>query len=356
MSKLSLRGLSKTYGGSFQAVRCLDLDVESGEFLSLLGPSGCGKTTSLQMVAGFVPPTAGTIVVDGQDMTHIAPERRDMGVVFQSYALFPHMTVAQNIGFGLEMRKIKGAQLRDRVEGALAMVRLSGLESRYPRELSGGQRQRVAIARVLAIRPRVMLLDEPMSNLDAKLRSEMHVELRALQRRLGITTILVTHDQLEAMTMSDRIAVMANGCIAELGSPQEIYDTPTSEFAFRFLGQTNVITGRISSRNDGTASVLVGQTSFPAEIGRDHVGTDVKLFVRPERLRIGAADEGNVKGRVTTRLFLGGLWFYEIDTDIGQLRVTTPNQGAVQPTEGEIVGIRWNDGDLQIIAPEVAHA
>jgi len=355
MSKLSLRGLSKTYGGDFQAVRRLDLDVESGEFLSLLGPSGCGKTTTLQMVAGFVPPTAGTIVLEGQDMTHVAPEKRDMGIVFQSYALFPHMTVSQNVGFGLEMRKIKGAQLRDRIEEALAMVRLSGLEGRYPRELSGGQRQRVAIARVLAIRPRVMLLDEPMSNLDAKLRSEMHVELRALQRRLGITTILVTHDQLEAMTMSDRIAVMSNGGIAELGSPQDVYDAPASEFAFRFLGQTNVITGKISSRNDRTASVSVGPISFPADIGRDHVGADVKLFVRPERLRIGAVDECNVKGRVMTRLFLGGVWFYEIDSDIGQLRVTTPNQGTVQPMEGEIVGIRWNDGDLQVIAPEVAH-
>ena len=355
MSRLSLRGLSKIYGNHFQAVRDLDLDVEGGEFVSLLGPSGCGKTTTLQMVAGFVPPTTGTIMFEGQDMTRVAPEKRDMGVVFQSYALFPHMTIAQNIGFGLEMRRMKRPQLRDRVDEALAMVRLSGLEDRYPSQLSGGQRQRVAIARVLAIRPRVMLLDEPMSNLDAKLRGEMHVELRALQRRLGITTILVTHDQVEAMTMSDRIAVMTKGGIAQLGSPQEVYDKPTSGFAFRFLGHTNVVTGQIMSRSDHGLIVRVGSASFSIENGKEHVGTEIKFLVRPERLRIGAADGGNAKGRISTRLFLGGVWLYEIDSDIGQIRVSAQNLGGEHPQEGDTVGINWNAGDLLAIATENAN-
>jgi putative spermidine/putrescine transport system ATP-binding protein len=354
MSSLSLRDLSKTYG-PVQAVRGVDLEVEQGEFLSLLGPSGCGKTTTLQMVAGFVPPTTGSIVVDGQDLTDIAPEKRDMGVVFQSYALFPHMSVAQNIGFGLEMRRVKGAELRRRIEEALAMVRLSGLEDRYPTQLSGGQRQRVAIARALAIRPRVLLLDEPMSNLDAKLRGEMHVELRALQRRLGITAILVTHDQVEAMTMSDRIAVMTNGGIAQLGSPQELYDKPTTEFAAKFLGHTNVLTGHIASWRDGAAVIRVGSSSFSAETKEERVGSDIKVFVRPERLRIGPGEEATVAGRVRTRLFLGGLWIYEVETDVGTLRVTTQNLGTAQPQEGDAVGVSWRAEDLRVIAPEVTH-
>lgn len=354
MSSLSLRALSKTYG-QVHAVRGMNLDVNQGEFLSLLGPSGCGKTTTLQMVAGFVPPTTGSIVVDGQDLTSIAPEKRDMGVVFQSYALFPHMTVAQNIGFGLEMRRVERAEMRKRVEEALAMVRLSGLGERYPNELSGGQRQRVAIARALAIRPRVLLLDEPMSNLDAKLRGEMHVELRALQRQLGITAILVTHDQVEAMTMSDRIAVMTNGGISQLGSPQDVYDKPNSEFASRFLGHTNAVKGKIESRQGDEAQVRVGPTTFGTALPADHVGPEVTVFIRPERLVIGPPGQGLIVGRVATRLFLGGAWIYEIETEIGQLRIAAQNARAVQPLEGETVGVGWHAEDLRVIHAETAH-
>ncbi|MGO6746657.1 ABC transporter ATP-binding protein [Rhizobium ruizarguesonis] len=355
MSKLSIRGLSKTFAGGVHAVRKLDLEVESGEFISLLGSSGCGKTTTLQMVAGFVAPTAGTVLVEGQDITNAVPEKRDMGIVFQSYALFPHMTVAQNVGFGLAMRKIKGRELGNRISEALSMVRLSGLESRYPGELSGGQRQRVAIARVLAIRPRVLLLDEPMSNLDAKLRGEMHVELRALQKRLGITTILVTHDQVEAMTMSDRIAVMSEGGIVELGKPQDIYDRPTSEFAFKFLGQTNVIVGHIASFEDGTAVVRVGSTNVPVKIADCQIGQEIRLFIRPERLRLCPAQGCKVNGKILTRLFLGGVWFYDIDSDIGKLSMTALHTGTSQPLEGEIVTIAWNEGDLQMVSSGVNH-
>ncbi|RYE32869.1 MAG: ABC transporter ATP-binding protein [Hyphomicrobiales bacterium] len=354
MSSLSLRALSKTYG-QVHAVRDMDLDVKQGEFLSLLGPSGCGKTTTLQMVAGFVPPTTGRIVVDGQDLTNIAPEKRDMGVVFQSYALFPHMTVAQNIGFGLEMRRVGRMDVRKRVEEALAMVRLSGLGERYPNALSGGQRQRVAIARALAIRPRVLLLDEPMSNLDAKLRGEMHVELRALQRHLGITAILVTHDQVEAMTMSDRIAVMTNGGIAQLGTPQEVYDRPTSEFASRFLGHTNAVEGLVESRQGEEAEVRVGPSVVRTVLPAGHAGSEVTVFIRPERLAITPPGQGQIPGRVATRLFLGGAWIYEIETEIGQLRVTAQNARAVHPQEGETVGIGWHADDLRVIHAEASH-
>ncbi len=237
MAFLTLQGISKRYG-DFTAIEHIDLDVERGELLALLGPSGCGKTTTLQMVAGFVSPTTGRILLDGRDITNERPEKRGIGVVFQSYALFPHMTVAGNVGFGLEMRKVRRKEREERVADALSLVRLKGLGHRYPKELSGGQRQRVAIARAIAMEPELLLLDEPMSNLDAKLREEMHIELRAIQKRLGITTILVTHDQVEAMTMSDRIAVMHRGVIAQLSTPYDAYERPATPFASTFLGRT----------------------------------------------------------------------------------------------------------------------
>lgn len=355
MSNLIIRGLSKTYAGGVTAVRNLDLEVKSGEFISLLGGSGCGKTTTLQMVAGFISPTTGSVHLGANDITGMLPEKRDMGIVFQSYALFPHMSVAENVGFGLQMRKVPKQELAARVEEALAMVRLSGLEARYPRELSGGQRQRVAIARVLAIRPSVLLLDEPMSNLDAKLRGEMHVELRALQRRLGITTILVTHDQVEAMTMSDRIAVMANGCIAELGKPQDIYDQPTSDFAMRFLGQTNILMGKVKFISQGQASLQVGSLAVPVNRQQLRVGDEAMLFIRPERIHFTPQGEGKTEGHVASRLFLGGLWHYEIESGIGALKMTALNNRERQPQEGEAVSIGWGDGDLQVVSAEAIH-
>ena len=229
MGFLTLEGLTRLYG-DVAAVSDVSLSVAKGEFVSLLGPSGCGKTTTLQMIAGLVEPTSGRITLDGRDITHEKPDRRGLGIVFQSYALFPHMTVAQNVSFGLEMRQVARAEREARVRQALALVQLAALADRYPRQLSGGQRQRVAVARALVIDPPVLLLDEPLSNLDAKLREEMQFELRGIQQRVGTTTIMVTHDQGEALSMSDRVVVMEQGRIVQVDAPYRLYESPATSF------------------------------------------------------------------------------------------------------------------------------
>ena len=243
MSFLDLDRVSKRFGDHV-AVDDLRLGVDKGEFVALLGPSGCGKTTTLQMIAGFVELTSGAIRLDGRDLADISPAKRGLGIVFQSYALFPHMTAAENVAFGLEMRGVGRTERDARVREALAMVGLTGFAERYPRRMSGGQQQRVALARALVIRPNVLLLDEPLSNLDAKLREEMQIELRQIQRNLGTTTVLVTHDQIEAMALSDRIVVMNQGRVEQIGTPQETYERPASAFVSHFLGKTNEFCGR----------------------------------------------------------------------------------------------------------------
>ncbi|HVL76360.1 MAG TPA: ABC transporter ATP-binding protein [Noviherbaspirillum sp.] len=354
MTFLTLDSLAKRFG-DFTAVESMSLEIERGEFLSLLGPSGCGKTTTLQMVAGFVEPTRGRILVDGKDITRLRPEKRGMGIVFQSYALFPHMTVGENVGFGLEMRGMPRAEREKRIAETLELVRLNGLDKRYPKELSGGQRQRVALARALAIRPHVLLLDEPMSNLDAKLREEMHIELRAIQRHLGITTILVTHDQAEALTMSDRIAVMYGGRIVQLGTPVEAYERPESPFASAFLGKINSIPGLVLARHDHCCEVRLGDSiaRVPHE-GRE-VGTAVNVYVRPEKVRLQAPGSGGLSGRVKTRVFLGSYWMLEVETVLGLLRASIPNSGITPPAEGEMVALAWADEDLRVLSAETAH-
>lgn len=353
MTFLTLKGISKRYG-DYTAIEHIDLTVERGEFLSLLGPSGCGKTTTLQMIAGFVAPSTGSVMLDGRDITNERPEKRGMGVVFQSYALFPHMTVAGNVGFGLEMRKVKRAERAERVAEALDLVRLKGLDARYPKELSGGQRQRVAIARAIAMRPELLLLDEPMSNLDAKLREEMHIELRAIQRRLGITTILVTHDQVEAMTMSDRIAVMYRGRIAQLSTPFEAYEHPETPFASSFLGKTNTLAGEVMRRNPRCAEVDVAGTTLKVPHEGRVVDGAVHVYIRPEKVRLANGD-ARVRGRIATRVFVGNQWLLEIETGLGTLRVAQPNLGAPPPSEGDEVGVFWTDDDLRMLERENAH-
>lgn len=347
MSFLRIEGLAKRFG-DFVAVKDFHLEVERGEFVSLLGPSGCGKTTTLQMIAGFLDPSQGRIVLDGKDITQLRPEQRGMGVVFQSYALFPHMTVEQNISFGLEMRKLSRELVQQRIQDAIALVRLHGLGARYPRELSGGQRQRVAIARALAIQPEVLLLDEPMSNLDAKLRQEMHVEMRAIQRQLGITTILVTHDQVEAMTMSDRIAVMHNGQVAQIDTPQQIYDKPSCDFASVFLGKTNRFEGQAHSRDTvKIGDMLLGAPS-PVDSG------PVVVYLRPERIAVGAAGDGGLPGTIKTLLFLGSQWVVNVSTALGDIHISLPNARRAALHEGAEVSLNWAPEDVRVLTQQEA--
>jgi putative spermidine/putrescine transport system ATP-binding protein len=325
MPFLELTDLAKSYG-STPAVAGISLAVAKGEFVSLLGPSGCGKTTTLQMIAGFVEATRGRITLDGRDITHTRPNTRGLGIVFQSYALFPHMTVEANVAFGLEMRRVSAAERRRRVQATLALVHLAAHAERYPRELSGGQRQRVALARALVIEPPVLLLDEPLSNLDAKLREEMQFELRRIQRQVGTTTIMVTHDQTEALSISDRVVVMEAGRITQVDEPFRLYENPRTRFISGFVGKANLL---------------------PAAGGT--------VSMRPEKLRFVPRGQGQVDGRVRERFFLGSQWLYRVTTPtFGELIVLCPNDGTPALAEGSESGLAWSDAALRKLGDEAA--
>jgi putative spermidine/putrescine transport system ATP-binding protein len=335
MGFLTLERLSKVYG-DFAAARDIDLSVAKGEFVSLLGPSGCGKTTTLQMIAGLVEPTTGTITLDGRDITREKPNRRGLGIVFQSYALFPHMTVAQNVAFGLEMRKIARAERDERVATMLGLVHLGGFAERYPRQLSGGQRQRVAIARALVIQPPVLLLDEPLSNLDAKLREEMQFELRRIQRRVGTTTIMVTHDQAEALSISDRVVVMEQGRMTQVDAPYKLYENPATPFISSFVGKMNRLEG-VWRRG---AAEIAG-IALPAEGGGLAEGQAIALSIRPEKIALKPAGQGRLDGAVANRFFLGGSWLFTVETPAGAVLVSAPNDGEEPAREGAKVSLDW---------------
>jgi putative spermidine/putrescine transport system ATP-binding protein/spermidine/putrescine transport system ATP-binding protein len=296
--------------------------VRRGELMTLLGPSGCGKTTLLNLVAGFQTPDRGEIAIDGRRVTDLPAYRREIGIMFQSYALFPHMSVAANIGYGLKMRWTPKLEIADRVAGALALVKLEGLEDRSPRQLSGGQQQRVALARALVIRPKVLLLDEPFSALDRNLRAAMQVELKEIQRKLGVTTIFVTHDQSEALSMSDRIAVMAEGRIRQLGTPDEIYRRPIDRFVASFVGDVNVLQARLEQIDGATAVVALGPARVPVPAGTLQgvaSGATVDLFVRPEGFRVAEHDEAvAAHGIVATQVYQGG--HVDLYVDVSQSR------------------------------------
>lgn len=343
MSFLELKGLSKRYG-DVTAVGACDLSIAKGEFVSLLGPSGCGKTTTLQMVAGFVPPTTGRIFLDGADITNVKPNRRGLGIVFQSYALFPHMTVAENVAFGLEMRGIASSERRKRVTSTLELVHLGPMAARYPRELSGGQRQRVALARALAIQPPVLLLDEPMGAMDAKLREDMQIELRSLQHRIGVTTIMVTHDQAEAMTLSDRVVLMNKGCIEQIGRPFEMYERPNGRFSSTFLGKANVFE---ATRKGRGGTVDVQSYHLPSSDG-EHVGA-LEYIVRPEKIEFTEEANALVRGRVIARVFLGNHWLYQVETPLGVMQLTQANNGLPPANEGDNVGLRWASEHARVV-------
>lgn len=285
MSDIELIGLNKRYGAS-QVVKDIDLAIPHGEFVSILGPSGCGKTTTLNMIAGFTAPTSGQIRIRGKDQTGVPPERRQIGLVFQNYALFPHMTVAENVGFGLKMQRKPRADIEAQVKKALQSVHLEGLEDRYPKELSGGQQQRTALARAIAPRPSLLLLDEPLSNLDLKLREAMRIELKEVQQDLGITFVYVTHDQEEAMAMSDRVVVMHNGVIAQMGSPGEIYRSPKTTYVADFIGKSNIFGVTPLSGDGSRCRIRILDTGLDLTVAEPVEQRDVAFCcIRPEALR-----------------------------------------------------------------------
>jgi putative spermidine/putrescine transport system ATP-binding protein/spermidine/putrescine transport system ATP-binding protein len=301
-----LDGVTKKFG-TVTAVADTWLKVQRGEFLTLLGPSGCGKTTLLNLIAGFIDPDSGELFIDEQRVTDTPPHQRSIGMVFQNYALFPHMDVAANVAFGLKMRKTPRDEIKKRVAAALDIVRLGGLGDRRPRQLSGGQQQRVALARALVINPQVLLLDEPLSALDKNLRAEMQVELKQIQRRVGITTVFVTHDQGEALSLSDRIAVMSNGVIQQISEPGDVYRRPANSFVASFIGDINRIPGRVVERDGARARISIPGGSVVTIACDAAAGTDVDVFVRPESLSLEAADGANVvaRGSVSAHVYQG---------------------------------------------------
>jgi putative spermidine/putrescine transport system ATP-binding protein len=310
MTEVAILSLVKRYGDQ-TAIADVSLKVDHGAFVSLLGPSGCGKTTTLKCLAGFEEIDDGRILFDGNDVSRLPPERRDIGMVFQNYALFPHLTVERNLAFGLEMRKVRSAEIARRVEEVLELVQLSGLGKRYPRALSGGQQQRVALARALVIEPKILLLDEPLANLDARLRDEMRSFIRDLQRRVGITTIYVTHDQAEAMTMSDQVAVMFAGRIAQVAAPETIYDRPANRAVATFVGQANILSCTIEA--NGALRTAGGSAPRPEGLSAAP-GTTVDLMARPEAIGLVAAGDpaAHLTGEVTARYFHGSFVDYRV--------------------------------------------
>lgn len=358
---ISLKSISKVFSGSgaHPVLDNINLTIQDNEFFTLLGPSGCGKTTLLRLIAGFEQPTSGSIELFGERVEGTAPNKRPVNTVFQHYALFPHQTVEQNVGFGLRMLRRPQAEIEQEVSQTLRLVRLDGLAHRYPHQLSGGQQQRVALARALAARPRVLLLDEPLSALDSKLRDEMRVELKSLQRNTGITFIFVTHDQGEALSMSDRIAVLSEGRIQQVGTPSDIYERPRSRFVAQFVGDTNVFEGKLirlpgkppEFRTNSGAVLPLGDSP-------DEDDNPALAFVRPEKLRLGHPDDlagdpnARLRGTVANKLYLGTDTVYYVDLDGGDtLRARIQNASELDNrfNVGAAVRIRAEEGAFRTV-------
>jgi putative spermidine/putrescine transport system ATP-binding protein len=331
---LSLQGVHKEFNGVV-AVENFDLEVEPGEFVSFLGPSGCGKTTTLRMVAGFEQPTSGSIRLAGKDVTYAKPNERNIGMVFQSYALFPNMTVAENIAFGLRVRKEDGSARSDRVGELLELIHLPDKAKAYPNELSGGQQQRVALARALAIRPQLLLLDEPLSALDAKIRDDLRAEIRRIQRQLNITTIYVTHDQEEALALSDRVVVMSKGRMEQVGEPFEIYNNPATGFVASFVGQLNRLPVKVEDPALGRLRVGPYELRTTSMIEAP-AGTEVSLMMRPEEITLDDEEENVLEGTVETVTFLGSIVRVQVAVDGGRLIADLFNERLLQlPAAGD---------------------
>jgi putative spermidine/putrescine transport system ATP-binding protein len=356
MAFLELLNIQKKFA-TFTAVQAFNLDVERGEFVSFLGPSGCGKTTTLRMIAGFERPTSGIIRINGKDVTHEPPQRRDTGMVFQSYALFPNMTVADNIGFGLKIAGKSKDDLKQRVDEMLALIHLKEFGHRYPYQLSGGQQQRVALARALAIRPQVLLLDEPLSALDAKIRVELRQEIRAIQRTLGITTIYVTHDQEEALSLSDRIVVMNRGEVEQIGTPFEIYNFPKTTFVASFVGTLNVLTAEILDAFNGQVAVD-GQKVVLAQPLAKPLRPPISLALRPESVTLLSLPDANqLRGQIESITFLGSIVRVQLRLAQNKLFFDTFNNPHLTlPPIGEAVTVHFPREACLVLEDDAATA
>ncbi len=353
---VSLRRVSKHFA-DVVAVESVDLDIDDGEFFALLGPSGCGKTTTLRMIGGLEIPSAGSLQIFGQEVGPLPPNKRPVNTVFQNYALFPHMSVQDNVGFGLKMSKVSKSEINERVTEAIGLVRMNGMEQRRPAQLSGGQQQRVALARALVNRPKVLLLDEPLAALDLKLRQDMQFELKSLQREVGVTFVFVTHDQEEALSMSDRIGVMDQGRLLQVGSPEDIYDRPINRFVADFIGRSNFLDGTLE---DATTVCLANgdRIAVPPvlpDIAR--VGASVQVSLRPERVMIGGRHEApespsRIDGVVEATTFLGSSQVYLVRLDWMTLEVRSGNRPGQQRHEvGDEVSLWWAPDAIAVVRP-----
>jgi putative spermidine/putrescine transport system ATP-binding protein len=352
-ARLQIEGLTITYDGDITAVDSLDLEVQPGEIVTLLGPSGSGKTSVLMAIAGFVEASAGQVRTGNEDLLALPPNQRNIGMVFQDYALFPHMTVAQNIGFPLKMRKWKSEDIDAAVDEALRMVRMTGYRDRRPPQLSGGEQQRVALARATVFDPPVLLMDEPLGALDKQLRDQLQQELVRVQRRTGITTLYVTHDQSEAMTLADRIAVMQHGRIEQIGTPAELYEHPVNRFVAEFIGESNFISGRVSQDGNRTVMELDSGHTLPlGSIENESLNSEAEVAIRPERIAIDEPGfEIQLPGLITSVSYAGEMLRFEIELDNGQQLISKQQNrgqsGVIQP--GRRITASWNVDDMTVL-------
>jgi putative spermidine/putrescine transport system ATP-binding protein len=347
---LQLTDIVKRYPGTDRpAVSELSIGVKRGEFISLLGPSGCGKTTALRLVAGLIEPSSGRIDLDGRELTHTPVHRRGMGLVFQNYALFPHLDVEENIAFGLNMRKISKSDVKRRVGEVLDLVQLGHLKKRRIKQLSGGQQQRVALARALVVEPKVLLLDEPLSNLDAKLRDTMRDEIRSIQQKIGITTVFVTHDQDEALATSDRIAVMSEGNIEQVGTPEEIYEHPANPFVANFIGRANIFEGTITETSQGVATVQLEKLGAMTAVDDHRQLGPCKLMVRPHRMGLEQCEPPQAHGQVESMVYVGDSVEYTVQLGSRTASIQSVSTGDPHLKPGTPVRISWRTTDAVVL-------
>ncbi|MDM5284453.1 ABC transporter ATP-binding protein [Peribacillus frigoritolerans] len=357
---VEIKGAFKQFGANV-VLNGIDLEVKQGELLTLLGPSGCGKSTTLNLIAGFLDPDRGEVHIKGNNVTKVPPYKRDLGMVFQTYSLFPHMTVYENLSFGLKLRKVGKAEQKKKISKALELVKMSGLENRYPRELSGGQRQRVAISRALVVEPELLLLDEPLSNLDAKLRHELRAEIKRLQKEIGVTTIFVTHDQEEALSMSDRVVVMNAGKIEQISTPTEIYNHPKTEFVFQFIGKSNCFEGNVSAVDKRKVAVKIGSDITHVDtnnvMGNESdlkTGDEVKLYIRPEKLQVVSLDEKSSspldfhRAKISQMNYLGTSWEINVLLQGKSIQVLTSAFDSSWKNGSEVL-IGWSPSEVMLV-------